>query len=87
VSKFSPSINFGQHYNNYITGSQGIKGSNEAQATMAMQAELAAKADFFTEASVLNKSSPLAAALGVTKFVNIISLHLVTLCWAALDRL
>jgi hypothetical protein len=47
VSKCSPSINFGQHYNNYnITGSQGIKGSNEAQATMAIQAELAAKADF-----------------------------------------
>jgi len=87
VSKFSPSLNFGQHCNNDKEDITGSQGSNEAQATMAMQAELAAKADFFTEASVLFKCSPLAAALGVTKLVNIIALHLVTLHWAALERL
>ncbi len=36
-----------------------------------------------SEASLLNKSSCLAAALGVTKFTVILAMHLVTLCCAA----
>jgi hypothetical protein len=35
------------------------------------------------EAGSLNKSSCLAAALGVTKFITVISMNLVTLCCAA----
>jgi hypothetical protein len=34
------------------------------------------------EAGLLNKSSRLAAALGVTKFITIIAIYLVTLCCA-----
>jgi hypothetical protein len=35
-----------------------------------------------SEASLLNKSSCLAAALGVTKFITIIAMFLVALCCA-----
>jgi hypothetical protein len=35
-----------------------------------------------SEAGLLNKSSRLAAALGVTKFITIIAVYLVTLCCA-----
>ncbi len=35
-----------------------------------------------TEAGLLNKTSRLAAALGVTKFMTIIAMYLVNLCCA-----
>jgi hypothetical protein len=35
---------------------------------------------YYTEAGLLNKRSLLAAALGVTKFITIIAMSLVTLC-------
>jgi hypothetical protein len=35
-----------------------------------------------SEAGLLNKSSRLAAALGVTKFKTIIAMYLVALCYA-----
>ncbi len=35
----------------------------------------------YSEAGLLNKNSHLAAALGVIKFIRIIAMYLVTICW------
>jgi len=43
----------------------------------------AAKLELLTESGLLNKNSCLTAALGVTKFITVIAMNLVTLCCAA----
>ncbi len=55
-------------------------------ATNLVTPKAAVKHEFFnipaSEASLLNKSTRLAVALGVTKFIKIIAMYLVTLCCA-----